>query len=154
MAIVRKYTLVDIRVLRPHERVDERHLEELLEQILADGVLKTPVIVDSESMTILDGHHRVAALKRLGASKIPAVLVDYRDPRIRVESWDGVEPPSKDEIVERARRGDLLPPKTTRHVYVTDRGEVHVSELAGEANLPLHLLGAGRRSSRGARRVL
>ncbi len=154
VSIVRKYTLADISVLRPHEMVDKAHLEELLRQIVSDGVLKTPVIVDKETMVILDGHHRVEALRRLGAGKVPVVLVDYRDPRILVKSWDGIEPPSKDEVLERARRGHLFPPKTTRHVYASEEGEVHISSLAGEANLPLHQLGVEQRSSREARRAL
>jgi len=139
--VVLKRSLVNINVLKPHEEVDEEHLRELQSQIASDGVLKKPVIVDAETMTILDGHHRVEALRRLGAEKVPAVLVQYRSPRILVRSWNGGTPPSKDEVVARASRGELFPPKTTRHVYRNGRGEVHLSELAGEVNLPLDRLG-------------
>ena len=152
MSIVRKHALVNINELRPHEEIDEKHLEELLEEIVRDGILKKPVVADRETLVVIDGHHRVEALKRIGASKIPVVLVDYGDPKIVVKSWNGSPPPSKDEVVERALKGRLFPPKTTRHVVVEEGGEKHVSELVGEENVPLTSLGA--RSSRAARRAL
>jgi ParB-like chromosome segregation protein Spo0J len=65
---------------------------------------------------ILDGHHRYAALVRLGARRIPVAFVDYKDPKIRIESWRAQEtPPTKAEVVARAVAHHLFPPKTTRH---------------------------------------
>jgi len=79
--------LVPIIALRSHERVIEEHVEELMRQLLRDGRLYYPVLVDEATMVVLDGHHRVEALKRLGARNIPALLVDYSSDVVRVDSW-------------------------------------------------------------------
>jgi len=88
---------------------------ELVDEIRKEGVLHEPVLVDIDTLTILDGHHRVSALRRLGARWVPAVLVDYMGELVRVESWRPGISVSKEEVIARARRGLLYPPKTTRH---------------------------------------
>ena len=56
----------------------------LVRQIEAEGEISRPIIVDKRSFMVLDGHHRLAALKRLGAIRVPAYLVDYQNPGVRV----------------------------------------------------------------------
>lgn len=58
--------------LVPHEQIIEDHLQELLETVWRDGVLRQPVIMDRASMVILDEHHRVSAMTRLSCPLIPA----------------------------------------------------------------------------------
>jgi hypothetical protein len=48
---------------------------------------KHPVIVDKETLVVLDGMHRVAALQHLGYKLIPVCLVTYSNPSITVRSW-------------------------------------------------------------------
>jgi len=36
---------------------------------------------------VLDGMHRVAALERLGCKYLPACLIDYRSPSVKVRCW-------------------------------------------------------------------
>jgi len=48
---------------------------------------KHPVIVDKETLVVLDGMHRVAALQHLGYKLIPVCLVNYSNPSITVRSW-------------------------------------------------------------------
>jgi len=38
-------------------------------------------------MVILDGHHRVSALRLLGCALTPVYLVDYEHPSIKVTRW-------------------------------------------------------------------
>ncbi len=82
-----KLSLEPVDRLHIHEEVIESALRRLVEEIRADRVVKHPVIVDEKTMVVLDGMHRVAALKELRCRLIPACLVDYDNPNILVSSW-------------------------------------------------------------------
>jgi len=82
-----RVALVDIERLHHHEEVVPGLLEELVEQIRRDGLLKHPIIIDEASFVILDGTHRVEALRSLGCRRAPACLVDYHEPRIKLMCW-------------------------------------------------------------------
>jgi hypothetical protein len=73
--------------LKMHEEVGPGVLRRLLREIEEDEALWCPVIVDRESMVVLDGTHRVYALRTLGCKYVCAYLVDYSDPEIGVERW-------------------------------------------------------------------
>jgi hypothetical protein len=104
--------------LLAHEEVVAPKVEELVALLRRDGVVRLAIVADERSLVVLDGHHRLTALRRLGARRIPVLLVDYLDPDIRVGTWRaGEHPPSKDEVVAQARAGKLYPPKTTRHFF-------------------------------------
>jgi len=70
-----------------HEETIPQVLHALTEEIERDGILEDPVIVDRETLVVLDGMHRVKALRRLGCKLMPVCLVDYSSPEIRVERW-------------------------------------------------------------------
>ncbi|MGE5486001.1 MAG: ParB N-terminal domain-containing protein [Ignavibacteriales bacterium] len=112
-----RFALVEARTLMPHEEVDEGHLRELTEEIRRDGVLRQPVVVDARSGVILDGHHRVRALKGLGCTLIPAYLVDYSDAGIVVWPRRAEIPVSKESVVRTGLSGRPYPPKTSRHEW-------------------------------------
>ncbi len=78
---------VDLDRVLLHEAFIPEYLERLTAEIKKDGCLNNPIIVDSESLLILDGVHRAAALKKLGCKWVPALLVDYGHPLIQVFSW-------------------------------------------------------------------
>lgn len=79
--------LVELEGLNLHEEVDPGVLRRLLREIEEDGALWCPVIVDRESMVVLDGTHRVNVLRTLGCKYVCAYFVDYSDPEIGVERW-------------------------------------------------------------------
>jgi len=79
--------LVESDRLLMHEETLPDMLESLIDRIREDGVLRAPVIVDGETLVVLDGMHRVEALRRLGCRFICVCLVDYMDPEIRVDRW-------------------------------------------------------------------
>ena len=110
--------VLEIDVLRPHERTRDELLAQLTEEIRRDGVLKLPVLVEREHHVILDGHHRYEALRRLGCRRIPAYVVDYASEEIALTTWPGaiVARVTKAEVVTHGVKGDLFPPKTTRHL--------------------------------------
>ena len=123
--------LIPIESLRPHEQIVDDHVEELLEDIRRRGILIKPILVDEKTLTILDGHHRVEALRRLGAKYVPAVLVDYDDECVSVDTWRDGWKVTKNLVRATALSGRLLPPKTSRHIT-----RFKISEL----NVPLRVL--------------
>jgi hypothetical protein len=113
----RAFGIVNVTTLVPHEQIIEDHLQELLETIWRDGVLRQPVIVDRASMVILDGHHRVSAMKKLSCPLIPAYLVDYSDPGIVVHPRRADIPVDKESVVRTGLGGVPYPPLTSRHEW-------------------------------------
>ncbi|MHA1733510.1 MAG: hypothetical protein ACTSU5_16300 [Promethearchaeota archaeon] len=89
-----RVSLVPVNSLTVHEEVIEASLSRLVLQIRNWGVIKDPIIVDSEHYIILDGNHRAAAFRQLGYSYIPACVVPYDNPRILLRRWfRRLEPP-------------------------------------------------------------
>ena len=79
--------LEEIRKLHIHEEIIPENLYKLTENIREDGCFKHPVIVDSETLVVLDGMHRVAAAGKLECQYIPVCLVDYKKPQIKIGGW-------------------------------------------------------------------
>ena len=100
----------------PHEKIRPSHLKELASEIVEEGILKMPLIVDEKTRVILDGHHRYRVLQMLGAKLIPAMLVEYSSPDVSVFPRRIGYKVSKQLVIDMALRGQLMPPKTTRHV--------------------------------------
>jgi hypothetical protein len=110
-----EFALVPIDQLHPHEEVEEENVAELVAEIERTGVFADPIWVARDSWVILNGHHRVEALRRLGAVRAAAWVLDYETDFVSVEPWRPGLPITKAEIVRRALEGLLFPPKTTRH---------------------------------------
>lgn len=83
---------MELEGLNLHEEVDPGILRPLIHEIEDDEALWCPVIVDKESMVVLDGTHRVNALRILGCKYVCVYFVDYSDPEIVVERWFRVIP--------------------------------------------------------------
>jgi L-serine kinase (ADP) len=124
-----EFALVPIGRLLAHEKVDPAKVDELVEEFRADGVFVDPIWVARGSDVILNGHHRVAALRKLGATRVPAWLLDYEDDGIALERWTPGPTITKDEVVRRARAGRLFPIKTTRH-RLADELPAHPTPIA------------------------
>ncbi len=69
-----KIKLIKNNLLKQHEMIRKNHLDNLLRQISNDGYLNNPIIVDKNTMIILDGHHRFNAIKLLKLSLSPVYL--------------------------------------------------------------------------------
>lgn len=122
-----RHVLVPLAWLKPHEQYVETRVLQLEHHFRLRNAIDYSIVADERTGTVIDGHHRLEALKRLGARWAPAYLVDYADPRISVHTWrDGEKAPSKEEVVERAARGDLFVPKSTRHDFVKQLDPVDV----------------------------
>lgn len=138
-----KIEVLDVCLLKQHEEVEGKRLAELYEEIKSDGFLKRAIAVDLNSYIIIDGHHRYNVLKALGCSRIPALLVDYFSPILKVLSWKGDEEISKSSVIEAGLSGKLFPARTTRHVICFDGNLLHISQLEPEVNIPLSILKKG-----------
>ena len=87
---IRKYVESDIRLekldsLQPHEKTASRAVDQLAQEIEADGLQKDPMIVEKNSMVVLDGMHRLAALKKLECNAALCYFIPYEN--VRVDRW-------------------------------------------------------------------
>ena len=128
---------VKLDKLQSHEALDPIHLEELKREIKSDGILKFAIAVDRNRSIILDGHHRVAALKDLGCMKIPAVLIDYDSSDIQVRSQRRSIRLTKKDVIKAGTRLKKLPPKTSNHMIRINGTVKHISAIEKQINIPL-----------------
>ncbi|MCI4371901.1 MAG: ParB N-terminal domain-containing protein [Thermoplasmata archaeon] len=112
-----RFAVVELAKLRGHEETRPQLLAELTAKIKRDGYLKQPILVADRDFVILDGHHRVEAVRSLGCIRIPAYLVDYDSDVVNLGTWPDavVSSVTKDEVIRRGGSNDRFPPKTTRH---------------------------------------
>ena len=54
-----------VSALRPHEETIPSHVQGIAAEMKKDGVQKDPIIIDQDSLTVLDGMHRHAAFSML-----------------------------------------------------------------------------------------
>jgi hypothetical protein len=114
------FALLPLDALRAHEEVVPAKVVGLVVELRRSGIFVDPIWVARDSEVILNGHHRVAALRRLGARRVPAWVIDYESDVVRVERWNPGPAVSKADVLRRAHVGDLFPPQTTRHILATD----------------------------------
>jgi hypothetical protein len=123
-------SLVDINWLKEHEQiVSEERVQKLLQSTIEWDAYKMPLLVDSKSGAILDGHHRYAVGRAMGLSRLPAILVDYlNDETISVDVWPdcGLDCLSKEDVIEMSLSKDVFPPKTSKHDFVSSFTPIHV----------------------------
>jgi len=111
--------------LVPHEGVIEEHIQEIKSEMESDGFQLRPIAISRLDQLggkwrgkymIHDGHHRTAALKRLGYTSIMGSIFDYSDPRIKVfDYYETSIPVPKEEVVRRATSGMKVTPRYDKH---------------------------------------
>ena len=111
--------LIEIGSLRDHEEIIPDNLEKRTSKLIDKGFYK-PIIVDRDSLVILDGHHKWTAASLLGLDRVPVMMVDYLlDETVEVDVWPdcGRESITKEEVLEMGTSGSVFPPKTSRHKF-------------------------------------
>ncbi len=131
---------IELEELKEHEEIRPDYLEELKNEILSDGILKMPIAVDKKTYIILDGHHRLHALKKIGCKRIPVILFDYQSPEIEVLPHREGETITKEMIIQTALKGRKMPPKTSKHMILIEGELKHISVLETTINVPLEKL--------------
>jgi hypothetical protein len=137
---VNDIVFIEIEELKEHEEIRPDYLEELKNEILSDGILKMPIAVDKKTYIILDGHHRLHALKKIGCQRIPVILFDYQSPEIKVLPHREGEIVTKEMIIQTALAGRKMPPKTSKHMIMIEGELKHISILETVINIPLERL--------------
>jgi len=132
--------LLSIDELKPHEKGSQLYLELLRQEILRDGILKYPIIADEKTRVIMDGMHRWLALKSLGYTLIPVILVNaFQNPKIRVGKRrihryisNSHEEIPIEKVISAGLSRSLMKPRSTRHFFPFSKFQ--------QINYPLHSL--------------
>ncbi len=124
-----EFAIMEISKLKIHEAIQDPLLEACVKMLENDGVFKVPILVDENDLVVLDGHHRVEAMKQLGYTKIPVYLVDYWNEAIEVTTWPEaeIENITKEMVLDMGRCDDVFPPKTSKHTVKVKLEERHVA---------------------------
>ena len=130
--------LIPVEVLKPHEQVIQKKVTQLEKMTMRWNAYTKPLLVDGATGTILDGHHRFEIAKRLGLQCLPCVVVDYlEDDSIALMLWPNSdrEVITKQDVIDAGMSGDLMSPKTSRHLLSDDLPPISVplSRLMGPA---------------------
>lgn len=118
-----KIKILTISELKPHEEVSRRRVLEVIKMIKKAGKFTEPILVEKNTFVILDGHHRVEAMKILGYKKIPAKLVNYVDVSVSLRRKNLPSQIIKEVVLYLASKNIVLPQKTTRHCLVGIKNE-------------------------------
>ena len=113
-----KVELVPLEVLRPHEQILPKKVDQLEKMTHRWNAYTKPLLIDRATGTILDGHHRYNVAQRLELLCVPCVLIDYlEDSLIELDVWPncGRDKVTKNEVIQAALSGNLFTPKTSRH---------------------------------------
>ncbi|MEC8363101.1 MAG: ParB N-terminal domain-containing protein [Candidatus Thermoplasmatota archaeon] len=118
-----------VEVLKPHEQVIQKKVDQLERMTIRWDAYTKPLLVDGATGTILDGHHRFEIARRLDLQCLPCVVVDYLDDdSITLLLWPNSdrEAITKDDVIQAGLSGDLMPPKTSRHLLSDDLPPISV----------------------------
>ncbi len=111
-----QFRLCSLASLTPHEHYNEQEARAIADDIIRNGEVRDPLLIDLRRKIILDGHHRFAALKDiLKLRQAPCYLIDYDGPDISVYSWREDVAVTKSDVIAAASSRKLLPEKTSRH---------------------------------------
>ena len=122
-------SLVDLDWLKPHEEIKIKNRDKLLEMTKKWGGFTKPLLVDSQTGSLLDGHHRHSVAVCLNLKRVPAILIDYlSNDEISVDVWpgSGLETITKQQVIDMSLSGDLYPPKTSKHTISNHMPPIHV----------------------------
>lgn len=110
--------LIDPAELKPHEQIRISRALWVFIEILFVGRFTKPILIDADTKTILDGHHRCWIAKKLGLKSIPCYCINYLEEHsIKVYPRRSDIPVSKSDVIRMATSGKVFPHKTTRHEY-------------------------------------
>ena len=75
---MKQYISLPIKELVSDVPVDPMHTRELADSIMTKGQL-APIIIREETKEVIDGFHRIAAMKELGFNQVECVLTPCDD---------------------------------------------------------------------------
>lgn len=113
---------IDTQYLLRHESVVEERRDNLKKYLENNDYFVLPsIVVCCETLTVLDGHHRLEIYRENGIREVPVLLVRYDRQCIQAHPDRHID---KNEIIQRAQNGNLFPPKSTKHVIQDVHGKM------------------------------
>ena len=120
--IIKSTELIDIDLLNPHEKIIKKKKTSITKFIKSyeSYYIISSIICCSDSLLIIDGHHRYFALKELGFKKAPVTLINYKSDSIRTGKKNPLE---KKYIIDIGKSSVLLEPKSTEHAVYCNKSK-------------------------------
>jgi hypothetical protein len=103
-----RIVLKDIDDLYGHEQVVRPQVDFLKENLERLGYFFRPILVVKKHNVVLDGHHRVQALKEMGGVRIPCIEIDYLDnSEITLATWYPIYTAEADDFLASFQRMNI-----------------------------------------------
>lgn len=121
---------IPVDFLKTHEEIKQKKVLKLFEMTQKWDAQRKPVIIDSATGIILDGHHRYAVALKLSLEKIAVIKVNYIiDEKIKLEirKQDVSHKLSKTDVLNMGLSSENFPAKTTKHVFDFDIPNIWVN---------------------------
>ncbi|MED3553893.1 ParB N-terminal domain-containing protein [Cytobacillus praedii] len=86
--ILKKLKLVEISSLLLHEEHEKKRLQKMEQKIISDNYFMNPIlikVINFEKNLVLDGAHRVQALRNLNIKYIPVQVLETKE--IQINTW-------------------------------------------------------------------
>ena len=126
-----RLAILRISELQPHEMVEPTRLLRVARSIASRGAILRPIIVEEGSLTVIDGHHRLEALRLLGARYAPVVLAAYG------REVEGIRAPRRILRAPATNAGESLDRAARRLEPLLDPGPSRLILRAGSETLEL-----------------
>ncbi|MBN1786550.1 MAG: ParB N-terminal domain-containing protein [Candidatus Methanofastidiosa archaeon] len=121
---IMKVEMIPISDVSPHEEIIEEEITDFIKSLKSKGIFYRPILLDRKTLVVLDGHHRVEGLRRLGAKMVPGILLDYDGEDVELYTWYPVIWQPYDEVVSfirsKARTEDV---EVNEAMEMTDNDE-------------------------------
>ena len=84
---VRKLDLVEVKWMLTTVITSPSSVSEIKAELLSTKTIRDPILFDRKRNFIVDGHHRLEALRSLGCVRAPVQFIDYDDPAVEAKKW-------------------------------------------------------------------
>lgn len=132
--IVIEQTSIEISKIATHENVIMENVTAFESYLEKSQNFLIPSIIVSEEGVLIDGHHRLELMKKMGYKLIPVTIINYNHPAIFTHIEENKRLP-KHVVIETALRQEKLLPKSTRHVLNINNKFVPLSILSVNVSL-------------------
>lgn len=134
--IILRSDMVDANAIFTHENVIIENVIAFEQYLNKSQNFLIPTIIISDEMVLIDGHHRLELMKRMGYTKIPVTVVNYHHKCIATHI-DVNKRLEKDVIIQSALNRTNLTPKSTRHVLCINDKIVPICILSKNISVEL-----------------